>query len=717
MSKILVAWACLSCIFHGRRITSSNEHLAGNLPDLLESLAALADSLKPVAAWAPFTPRPYLTTGANMAIVRPVMTGSGSASGETRSIDVQESESPTTSLDDLVFEKPSAPLDTGKESTDQEEAPSGRSFASFDYKHQWYPVSWAVDLPEKKPVKVTVFDTDYVIAKVANPQGQSHAGTGTTRNGSKNVASADDNLYDIIAMEDRCPHKSAALSEGRITSSGQFQCAYHGWTFDGKDGSCTEIPQVVAGTARASGSADDSSPQHRSRVCGKSVPALIQQGMVWIFPFGQLEEALTAAPPPEVPEMDMDGFTVSRVVRDFPVDYSVLLENIMDPDHGLFAHGVAGFDLYSASKKHRQEVEEEFPEDGLGGRSWKVTSRVPAVEKLLSWNKRFRSSDQKKGGKVEEKSTGKDEAPVRIATTTFHAPTHVTIGRRDPANSNSTTFLTCFWVTPTGTGRSRFMSAAVGKAPFSVPRWLLHTGLNNFLDQDTHLLAGQQVHVLDREVEQVKQMIRRNAAIDDESRASSMEVLSEQPINVRKSLYVYASPAERLSVRVGRFWDSTLSRAPKRIAALLEQDRSGVLRKSPLRAEVLDRWVQHTKVCPQSMDTVANCKKIRSGSKALCILLLAAKAWAFGTLVTAAADFGAVLAAAGTTVALPSAQLLNFASRLNALLQPAQLLVGLLASAFVSLLARKLEREFYFKYDESLRDRDLEVIPKVWADL
>ena len=29
-------------------------------------------------------------------------------------------------------------------------------------------------------------------------------------------------------MLDRCPHRAAALSEGRMTSSGDLQCAYHG---------------------------------------------------------------------------------------------------------------------------------------------------------------------------------------------------------------------------------------------------------------------------------------------------------------------------------------------------------------------------------------------------------------------------------------------------------------------------------------------------------
>lgn len=51
------------------------------------------------------------------------------------------------------------------------------------------------------------------------------------------------------AMIDRCPHRAAALSEGLLTADGSFQCAYHGWTFDGETGDCTKIPQLAAGAA------------------------------------------------------------------------------------------------------------------------------------------------------------------------------------------------------------------------------------------------------------------------------------------------------------------------------------------------------------------------------------------------------------------------------------------------------------------------------------
>lgn len=90
---------------------------------------------------------------------------------------------------------------------------------AFDWRNQWYPVHFVRDLPEGKPQRVYIFDEPIVVLKRPGEQG-------------------------VVALRDRCPHRAAALSEGRMTPDGQLQCAYHGWTFDGESGICTNIPQV-----------------------------------------------------------------------------------------------------------------------------------------------------------------------------------------------------------------------------------------------------------------------------------------------------------------------------------------------------------------------------------------------------------------------------------------------------------------------------------------
>jgi pheophorbide a oxygenase len=53
----------------------------------------------------------------------------------------------------------------------------------------------------------------------------------TTILGKKLVLWAD-KTGDWHAFHDQCPHRLAALSEGRI-EDGELACSYHGWQFDG----------------------------------------------------------------------------------------------------------------------------------------------------------------------------------------------------------------------------------------------------------------------------------------------------------------------------------------------------------------------------------------------------------------------------------------------------------------------------------------------------
>lgn len=102
---------------------------------------------------------------------------------------------------------------------DSKTAKHATQLPAFDWRKQWYPVHFACDLPEGKPQRVYIFDEPIVLLKRPGEQG-------------------------VVALKDRCPHRAAALSEGRMTPDGQLQCAYHGWSFDGESGICTNIPQV-----------------------------------------------------------------------------------------------------------------------------------------------------------------------------------------------------------------------------------------------------------------------------------------------------------------------------------------------------------------------------------------------------------------------------------------------------------------------------------------
>ena len=129
---------------------------------------------------------------------------------------------------------------------------------------------------------------------------------------------------------DRCSHRLAPLSEGRITG-GCIECPYHGWAFDGA-GTCVRVPQQAEG-----GKFSD----RRSAIM--SLPCIEEQGMVWVWT-GPLFDGAASTPPADAPgpatiePIDRPGVAHSDYSRDLIMDWSTLCENVMDPAHLPFTH-------------------------------------------------------------------------------------------------------------------------------------------------------------------------------------------------------------------------------------------------------------------------------------------------------------------------------------------------------------------------------------------
>ncbi len=137
------------------------------------------------------------------------------------------------------------------------------------------------------------------------------------------------------ALEDRCPHRNAPLTAGRVRR-GELECAYHGWRFD-VDGRCVEVPGLAgppgARAARAAAFA-----------CAE------QDGYVWVHSTAGVEPA---RPPPRFPHLDDPRYSTAR--RGFSVRSTLLaaLENTLDVPHTAFLHG----GLFRTSRKeHEIEV-------------------------------------------------------------------------------------------------------------------------------------------------------------------------------------------------------------------------------------------------------------------------------------------------------------------------------------------------------------------------
>jgi len=125
---------------------------------------------------------------------------------------------------------------------------------------------------------------------------------------------------EIVAFEDRCPHRWAPLSAGRIEGT-QLRCGYHGWCF-GPDGAAVEIPALGA----------DAKFPPRAR----ATPAAgIEEryGLVWIAP------EHPTAPIIELPEASDPAFDegVLPPTR-AAVGAGLMIDNFLDFAHFPFVH-------------------------------------------------------------------------------------------------------------------------------------------------------------------------------------------------------------------------------------------------------------------------------------------------------------------------------------------------------------------------------------------
>mmetsp|Transcript_11193 Transcript_11193/g.33568 ORF Transcript_11193/g.33568 Transcript_11193/m.33568 type:complete len:632 (+) Transcript_11193:294-2189(+) len=465
----------------------------------------------------------------------------------------------------------------------------------LDWRREWYPITFTANLPEGVPTKITLFDEDYVVVRRGGGQSP-------------------------LALVDRCPHRAAALSQGVLTPQGLLQCAYHGWAFD-EAGSCKNIPQLPP---------DATLPKS---TCAAAFPAVEHDGFLWLqpspLPPGQPFDSSTFNPVKELhgvlSEGEMQGLEWSNTqfMRDFPIDYSLLLENLLDPDHGMYAHQTVAFDNHAGSVEHPMVVREGRRHGRLT-----ITSDTPAVAKLGP--KRLSGLELTEAAEKAQK-----------ATVVFEAPCQVNSIRR---NSDGTVAsYQNFYAIPTGVGRCRFMlRGASPKGPKKLvsrlfglfPSWLVAKFINRFLDQDSFLLASQQPLVLKAEA----QAMEKNQSSDSSGGNARAQV-------VRRAAYNYQTPSDALQVVVGRWLDAALPNMPNRVHNLLAAYRSGgKATQPPVREEVLDRWTQHTLVTPASMAAYARFMRVRNILGGIAVFSAAVAAGRLSVPIAAVAAVATVVA-------------------------------------------------------------------------
>jgi phenylpropionate dioxygenase-like ring-hydroxylating dioxygenase large terminal subunit len=130
-----------------------------------------------------------------------------------------------------------------------------------------------------------------------------------------------------VAMADRCPHRLAPLSMGRLVGDA-IECGYHGITFD-CSGKCIRIP----GEGRI-----------LERFAATTYPALERWGFIWAW-LGEKEKADEKLLPQHFNYQTEPGWCPLDGYVYVQGQYQLLIDNLLDLSHEAFLHkGTIGND-------------------------------------------------------------------------------------------------------------------------------------------------------------------------------------------------------------------------------------------------------------------------------------------------------------------------------------------------------------------------------------
>lgn len=230
-----------------------------------------------------------------------------------------------------------------------------------------------------------------------------------------------------IALDDRCCHRSAPLSMGRIEGD-CIRCMYHGLKFDA-DGICVEIPGQ-----------DRISRHHRVR----SLPIEERGGLLWIWmgdPALADPEAIHDYAPLSDPAWQ--GLP-SPAYLHYEANWMLIVDNLADFSHLAWVHTntLGGSEEY-AYKTHSQPIDEI--EGGFGFERWHRDAAPPPYHEKVS---------PEGAARVDRCNVVKMLIPgIFFMETTF---TPAGVAADDPGNDKVRRYRNCQYMTPETRSTSHF---------------------------------------------------------------------------------------------------------------------------------------------------------------------------------------------------------------------------------------------------------------------
>jgi phenylpropionate dioxygenase-like ring-hydroxylating dioxygenase large terminal subunit len=155
----------------------------------------------------------------------------------------------------------------------------------------WYMAAWAEELQHGVPLAKRLLDVPLVFWRASEGR--------------------------IVAQEDRCPHRMAPLSLGRIERDA-IRCLYHGAKFD-LEGRCIEVP---------------GQEQMPANLKVRTFPLIERAGMLWVW----MGTEAPGEEPPDVAEMFGAEWAGKLSYMHYDAPYELILDNLLDLSHVAFVH-------------------------------------------------------------------------------------------------------------------------------------------------------------------------------------------------------------------------------------------------------------------------------------------------------------------------------------------------------------------------------------------
>ena len=312
----------------------------------------------------------------------------------------------------------------------------------------WYMAGWAKDFPSDRPVAVTLLDEPLVFYRQADGR--------------------------ITAFEDRCCHRLAPLSLGRVEGD-DLRCLYHGLKF-APSGACNEVP-------------GKSQVPKAMRV--RAYPAVERHSAIFVW-MGEGDRADEALVPPFV-GVDDPGWHMLPGRMDYDVHYELIQDNLLDLSHIAWVHRDSFGGGNAATNRAWAEAELTITEIPRGVRveRWmrnaptpphQVAMAGPVCDVLTSFDYLvpgyfLLTSSNYRAGAAERSGTGRPAEEPVFRSFTAQAVT--------PLTRRTTSYFFCFgpWSRQPGGERLRHAFLELGRRVFEEDRVML-TAQQKIIDAD-----------------------------------------------------------------------------------------------------------------------------------------------------------------------------------------------------------------------------------------